>query len=76
MNRPGRRFYFGNILTMSLSNYIKATVAEMKQVSWPSQRLAFMYTILVIIIAAFVSVFLGVFDFLFARGVDFIIHKF
>ncbi len=61
---------------MSLSNYLKATAAEMKQVSWPSQRQAFMYTILVIVIAAFVSVFLGVFDFLFSRAVDFIIHKF
>ena len=61
---------------MSLSNYLKATAAEMKQVSWPSQRLAFLYTILVIVIAAIVSVFLGVFDFLFSQGVNFIVNKF
>lgn len=61
---------------MSLSNYLKATAAEMKQVSWPTQRQAFLYTILVIVIAAVVSVFLGLFDFLFSKGVDFIIHKF
>ena len=61
---------------MSLSNYLKATAAEMKQVTWPSQKQAFLYTILVIVIASLVSVFLGVFDFLFSRAVDFIIHKF
>ncbi len=61
---------------MSLSNYLKATAAEMKQVSWPSQRQAFLYTILVIVIATVVSLFLGVFDFIFSQGVDYIIHKF
>jgi preprotein translocase subunit SecE len=61
---------------MSLNNYLKATAAEMRQVSWPSQRQAFLYTILVIVIATVVSLFLGVFDFLFAQGVDFIINNF
>lgn len=61
---------------MSLSNYLKATAAEMKQVTWPSQRQAFLYTVLVIVIAALVSVFLSVFDFLFGQAVDFIIHNF
>lgn len=71
------RFYFDDKLkTMSLSNYLKATVAEMKQVTWPSQRQAFLYTVLVIVIATFVSLYLGVFDFLFNKAVDFIIHKF
>jgi preprotein translocase SecE subunit len=48
----------------------------MKQVSWPTQRQAFMYTILVIIISVVVSLFLGAFDFLFAQGVNFIINRF
>jgi len=59
----------------NLSNYFKATVAEMKQVSWPSQRQALVYTFLVIILSVFVALFLGLFDFLFSRGVDFIITK-
>jgi len=48
----------------------------MKQVSWPTQRQAFLYTILVIVISVFVSLFLGAFDFVFAQGVDFIINRF
>ncbi len=61
---------------MSLSNYLKATAAEMKQVSWPTQKQAFVYTVLVIVISAVVSLFLGVFDFLFAEGVNLIVNKF
>ncbi len=60
---------------MSLSNYFKATAAEMKQVSWPTQKQAFVYTIIVILVSVFVSLFLGVFDFIFAEGVNFIINK-
>jgi preprotein translocase subunit SecE len=60
----------------NLSNYFKATAAEMKQVSWPTQRQAFMYTIIVILISVFVSLFLGAFDFLFTKGIDLIITRF
>lgn len=59
----------------NLSNYFKATVAEMKQVSWPSRQQALVYTFLVIVLSVFVAIFLGLFDFLFSRGVDFIITK-
>jgi len=75
--RPRGVFILVNILAMSnLSNYFRATAAEMKQVSWPTQRQAFLYTILVIVISVFVSLFLGAFDFVFAQGVDFIINRF
>jgi preprotein translocase SecE subunit len=60
----------------NLSNYFKDTIAEMKQVSWPSQRQTFLYTFLVIGIAVFVSIFLGAFDFIFGQGVDFLVNKF
>ena len=64
------------LLGMSnLSNYFKATVAEMKQVSWPSQRQALVYTFLVILLSVLVALFLGLFDFLFSTGVDFIVNK-
>lgn len=75
-NSPQRRFYFGKILSMSnLGNYLRDTMAEMKQVSWPTQKQAMMYTILVIVIAVFVSFFLGAFDFLFTEAVKFIVEK-
>ena len=59
----------------NFSNYLKETVAEMKQVSWPTQKQAFTFTVLVVVISVFVSLFLGAFDFLFGRGVDFIISN-
>ena len=59
----------------NLGNYLRETLAEMKQVSWPSQKQAFMYTLLVIVISVFVSFFLGAFDALFTLGVETIIEK-
>jgi preprotein translocase SecE subunit len=50
-------------------------MAELKQVAWPSQRQAFLYTVLVIVIAVFVSLFLGAFDFVFTRGIEAIISN-
>ncbi|MEZ4194998.1 MAG: preprotein translocase subunit SecE [Candidatus Paceibacterota bacterium] len=60
----------------NLGNYLRDTMAEMKQVTWPTQKQAMLYTILVVVIAVFVSLFLGAFDFLFKEGVTFIIEKF
>ena len=59
----------------NLSNYFKNTIAEMKQVSWPTQKQAFLYTFLVIAISVIVSLFLGAFDYIFGLGVDFIINR-
>jgi preprotein translocase subunit SecE len=60
----------------NLSNYFKATIAEMKQVSWPTQKQAFMYTGLVILISVIVSLFLGAFDFAFGELVKTLVEKF
>ncbi len=59
----------------NLSNYLRDTISEMKQVSWPSQKQAFLYTVLVILISVFVSFFLGAFDFAFTRAIEFIVEK-
>lgn len=59
----------------NLGNYFRDTLAEMKQVSWPTQKQAFLYTALVIVISVFVSFFLGAFDFLFTRGVELIVNS-
>ncbi len=57
----------------NLGKYFRDTFAEMKQVSWPSQKQTFLYTALVIIISVLVSLFLGAFDFLFTKAVEFIV---
>jgi preprotein translocase subunit SecE len=59
----------------NLTNYIKDTIAEMKQVTWPTQKQAFVYTLLVILISVVVALFLGAFDYLFSQGIDFLINK-
>jgi preprotein translocase subunit SecE len=46
---------------------------ELKHVSWPTKHQAWSYTILVILISLFVAVYLGAFDWLFTRIVNFII---
>ena len=50
--------------------YLKDTRGELKHVSWPTQKQATIFTILVVVISIFVSLYLGLFDFIFTRGLD------
>lgn len=65
--RPVRRFFKPNYPMSKLGNYLRDTAAEMKHVSWPTQSQALIYSILVIIVSAFVAAFLGFFDYLFTN---------
>ncbi|MFN3693317.1 MAG: preprotein translocase subunit SecE [Candidatus Paceibacteria bacterium] len=58
------------------SRYIRATIAEMKHVKWPTRHQAGVYTVLVIGISAIVMVFVSLADFVFTSGIDFIINRF
>lgn len=60
--------YMGRLIT-----YLRETRAELAHVSWPTQKQTVIYTLLVVGISVSVSLFLGFFDFLFTRGIDFII---
>lgn len=55
-------------------NYLKATAAEMKQVAWPTQSQALMYTALVIGISTFVAIFTGFFDYILSLGIEALIQ--
>jgi len=59
-----------------LTNYFRDTFAEMKHVKWPTQNQALIYTLLVIAICAVTAVFLGLFDYAFSNGIDFIVNQF
>jgi preprotein translocase subunit SecE len=61
---------------MSLSDYLKETRAELKHVSWPTRRQAIMYTIVVIVISLGLSLYLGLFDYLFSTGLKYLIGRF
>ncbi|MBX4198132.1 preprotein translocase subunit SecE [Candidatus Parcubacteria bacterium] len=61
---------------MGLGNYIKETRGELKHVSWPTRSQALAFTIIVVVISVGLSLFLGLFDFLFSRGLQFLITRF
>lgn len=56
-----------------LTNYFKDTVAELKRVSWPTGKQSVIYTALVVGISIVVALYIGVFDFLFSRALDWLI---
>lgn len=58
---------------MGFGQYLKDTKAEMNHVSWPTRQQAIMYTIVVIIISIVVAAYIGVFDWLFTKGVNSIV---
>lgn len=60
----------------NLLKYFRDTAAELKQVSWPTQRQAMLYTVLVIGISAIVSLYVGAADYVFGQSINFIVNKF
>ncbi len=56
-----------------LVSYIKASIREMKKVTWPSKKETKIYTWLVVGISLAVAAFLGILDFFFNWVLGFII---
>ncbi|MEX0916957.1 MAG: preprotein translocase subunit SecE [Candidatus Paceibacterota bacterium] len=48
-----------------LITYLREVRGEMTHVSWPTQKQATIFTVLVIIISILTSLYLGLFDFIF-----------
>lgn len=59
-----------------LVKYVRATMAELRQVAWPSRQEALTYTALVIIISGVVALYVGAFDYLFSQGINAIVNRF
>lgn len=53
---------------MSFSQYIKDTQAELRHVAWPTQTQTVLYTIFIVIFSVGISLYLGLFDFLFTSS--------
>ncbi len=53
--------------------YFKETKAELKHVNWPGRRQTLYFTLIVVALSAIVAYFLGVFDFIFSKGLEKII---
>lgn len=58
-----------------VTKYFRDTAVELKQVSWPTQNQALLYTGLVIGISVVVSLFVGLFDYIFTQGINALINK-
>ncbi|MDD4271399.1 MAG: preprotein translocase subunit SecE [Patescibacteria group bacterium] len=54
-------------------NYIKASIEEMKKVTWPTKKETYNYTLLVIFISLGVALFLGLLDLVFTKGLELLI---
>ncbi|MFZ2253375.1 MAG: preprotein translocase subunit SecE [Minisyncoccia bacterium] len=73
-NRPQGRFNFANHICMShFINYLKDTFAELKHVSWPTNKQSLVYTALVVGLSTLIALYVGLFDFVFSRGLDWFI---
>lgn len=60
----------------NLTKYFRDTANELKQVSWPTQHQAMLYTVLVIAISTVVALYVGAFDFLFSQVIKFVVDTF
>jgi len=56
-----------------LINYLRDTRGELRHVSWPTQRQTAIYTLLVIGISLVTALYIGALDFLFTRGLGFLL---
>lgn len=50
--------------------FFSETKNELKQVVWPNRSQTILYTVIVIVLSVLVAYFLGLFDYLFARGLE------
>jgi len=53
---------------MGLSQYIKETRGELNHVAWPTRTQTFTYAAIVMILSVLVSLYLGVFDYVFTNA--------
>ena len=55
--------------------YLKETKTELKHVIWPSRSQTIYYTLIVIVLSVAVAYYLGIFDFIFSRGLEKLINR-
>jgi preprotein translocase SecE subunit len=54
----------------AIIQYLKETQAELRHVAWPTQTQTVVYTILVVFISLLVSIYLGLFDYIFTSALS------
>jgi len=56
-----------------ITEYFKETKTELKHVIWPNRSQTFYYTLIVVVLSVVVAYYLGIFDFIFSKGLGKII---
>ena len=52
------------------TEYLKETKTELKHVIWPSRNQTIYYTLIVVVLSVLLAYFLGIFDFIFSKGLE------
>ncbi len=60
---------------MSFGQYLKDTQAELRHVAWPTQTQTIVYTLFVVGLSVGISLYLGLFDFLFTSSLKRIVEN-
>jgi preprotein translocase subunit SecE len=69
-------FNKGTNLAMNKTvEYLKEVKTEMNHVTWPTRKQAIFFTIAVLVVSVFIAYFLGLFDYLFSRGLELLLSK-
>ena len=71
-DRPKGAFFRPNTMGRFIT-YIRDTRAEMRHVSWPTQRQTLVFTAVVIVVSLLTAAYLGFFDWLFTTLLQYII---
>lgn len=67
LNKRPRKGFFSKKNNMSILNYFRETKGELGHVNWPTRRQSVVFSVVVIIISVIVALFLGLFDYIFAK---------
>ena len=54
--------------------YLKDTQAELRHVAWPTQSQTIVFTALVILVSVFISLYLGLFDYIFTGTLERVVN--
>jgi preprotein translocase subunit SecE len=55
--------------------YIKEVIAEAKHVTWPSRAQTMYFTVAVLIVSVVVAYYLGLLDYIFSHGLEWLLTR-
>lgn len=55
--------------------FFKEVIAEAKHVNWPSRKQSINFTLAVLIVSVLIAYYLGLFDFIFSKGLEQLLLK-